>query len=128
MFKRIALIVVLVAAVAAGAFYAYPRVVWAEASPTANLQPTTVQSGNLVASVAASGSLASPETGAVAWQVAGTVGAVHVHVGDQVKAGDVLLELNPNKLDVSLVQAQATLLSDQTALANLLAGPTQQQI
>ena len=128
MIKRIVLIVVVLAALGAGGYYGYTRLTAAAASTTANLQTTTVQNGNLTAAVTASGALTSPETAPVAWQVAGTVGAVHVKVGDQVKAGDVLLELDPNKLDVSFVQNQATLLTDQTALANLLAGATQQQI
>ena len=128
MIKRIVLIVVVLAALGAGGYYGYTRLTTAATSTTANLQTTTVQTGSLTAAVTASGALASPETAPVAWQVAGTVGAVHVKVGDQVKAGDVLMELDPAKLDVLFVQDQATLLNDQTALANLLAGATQQQI
>jgi HlyD family secretion protein len=128
MVRRIVLIVILLAAVAGGAYYAYTRLNATKTSATANLQTTTAQTGTLVASVAASGSLASPQTGAVAWQAPGHVGKVDVKVGQVVTAGEVLMEMDPSNLDVSFVQAQATLLNDQTTLATLLAGPTKQQI
>jgi RND family efflux transporter MFP subunit len=128
MFKRIAIIVIVVALLAGGGFYAYQRLTAAKTSATANLQTGTVARGNLTAVVSAGGSLASPQTGSVTWGIAGTVGTVHVKVGDKVKANQVLMELNPNQLDTSLVQAQANLLTDQAALNTLLAGATQQQI
>jgi HlyD family secretion protein len=128
MARRIIIIVVIVAAVAAGGYYTYTRLTAAKTSTLANLQTTTVQRGDLVASVAASGALASPQTGAVAWQAPGTVGKVNVKVGQTVKSGDILMQMDSSNLDTSFVQAQATLLNDQTALGNLLAGPTQQQI
>jgi hypothetical protein len=123
MVRRIVLIVILLAAVAGGAYYTYTRLNAAASSTTANLQTTTVSTGTLVASVAASGSLASPQTGNATWQVSGVVGQVHVKVGDQVKANQVLMEVDPNQLDTSIVQAQAALLSHQQTLANLVAPP-----
>ena len=128
MLRRIIIIVIVLAAVAGGAYYTYNRLTAASASPTANLQTTTVGTGSLVASVAASGSLASPQTGTAAWAIAGTVGQVNVEAGDVVTAGQVLMELDPQRLDTSVVQAQATLLSDQQTLANLMTPPTQSQI
>jgi HlyD family secretion protein len=125
MVRRIVLIVILLAAVAGGAYYTYTRLNTAATSTTANLQTTTVAMGTLVASVAASGSLASPQTGNATWQVTGVVGQVHVKVGDTVKANQVLMEVDPNKLDTSVVQAQASLLTDQQTLANLIAPPGQ---
>jgi HlyD family secretion protein len=129
MSRRMAIIIVVVAAVlGGGGFYAYQRLTAAKASTTANLQTAVVARGNLTAVVSAGGALASPQTGNVAWGVPGTVGAVHVKVGDKVKTDQVLMELNPNKLDISLVQAQANQLNDQAALDTLMAGSTQQQI
>src|SRR5712692_1910219 len=101
MVRRIVLIVILLAAAAGGAYYTYTRLNTAATSTTANLQTTTVATGTLVASVAASGSLASPQTGNATWQVTGVVGQVHVKVGDTVKANQVLMEVDPNKLDTS---------------------------
>ena len=128
MFKRIVIIIVALAGVAAGSYFTYQHFFAAKASTTASLNTTTAQTGTLVASVAASGALASPQTGSVSWQAPGTVGKVNVKVGQVVKAGDILMQMDPSNLDTSFVQTQATLLTDQTALATLLAGPTQQQI
>ena len=128
MIKRLIAIVVVLAVLGGGAYYAYTRLNAAKASTTANLQTTTLSTGTLIASVAASGQLASPQTGTVAWQAPGTVGTVNVKVGQVVHAGDVLMQLDPTHLDVSFVQAQATLLNDQTALATLMAGPSAVQI
>jgi HlyD family secretion protein len=125
MVRRIVLIVILVAAVAAGGYYAYTRVNATKTSATANLQTTTVSTGTLVASVAASGALASPQTGNATWQVTGIVGQVDVKVGDVVTPNQVLMEIDQTRLDTSIVQAQASLLTDQQTLANLTAPPTQ---
>lgn len=128
MFKRIVIIVIVLAVVAGGGYYTYTRLTAASANPTANLQTSVVARGSLVASVAASGSLASPQTGNATWQIAGTVGQVHVKVGQVVTADQVLMELNPNKLDTSVVQAQASLLTDQQALNTLTAPPVQADV
>jgi len=128
MARRIIIIVIIVAAVAGGGYYTYTRLTAAKTSVLANLQTTTVTRGDLVASVAASGSLVAPQTAALDWQAPGNVGKVSVEVGQVVSAGQVLMEMDPANLDSSFVQEQATLLTDETTLGNLLAGPTQQQI
>src|SRR5512144_2299532 len=128
MIRRIIGIVVVLAVLGGGGYYAYQRLTATTTSATASLSTTTVSTGTLVASVAASGALASPQTGNVTWQVNGTVGEVKVKVGDQVNAGDVLMAVDTNKLDTSIVQAQAALLTDQQNLANLIAPATDAQI
>jgi HlyD family secretion protein len=123
--RRIVLIVILVAALGAGGYYAYRRFTAPKASATANLQTATVQTGTIVASVAASGQLASPQTGNATWQTTGVVGKVNVQVGDVVTTNQVLMEIDQSKLDTSVVQAQASLLTDQQTLANLTAAPSE---
>jgi len=128
MARRIVIIVIVLAVLGGGGYYAYQRSNASKTSATANLQTTTVSTGTLVASVAASGALASPQTGNVSWQVNGTVGQVSVKVGDVVTAGQVLMQVDMNKLDTSIVQAQAGLLTDQQALTNLTTPATDAQI
>jgi len=125
MVRRIVLIVILVAALAGGGYYAYQRLNAAKTSATANLQTATVSTGTLEASVAASGALASPQTGNATWQTTGVVGKVDVKVGDVVTANQVLMEIDQTKLDTSIVQAQAALLTDQQNLTNLTAPPSE---
>jgi HlyD family secretion protein len=125
MVRRIVLIVILVGAVAGGGYYAYTRLNASKTSATASLQTTVVSTGTLTASVAASGQLASPQTGNATWGTTGIVGKVDVKVGDVVTANQVLMEIDQSKLDTSVIQAQASLLTDQQTLTNLTAPPSQ---
>jgi membrane fusion protein (multidrug efflux system) len=54
---------------------------------------------------------------AVSARVAGTVTAVHVVDNQQVKAGEVLVELDPTDLDVALAQARAAVAQAEAAVA-----------
>jgi hypothetical protein len=60
MFKRIFFIAVIVAVAGGGGYYAYQRLTATKTSAAASLSTAIVQTGSLVASVAASGALASP--------------------------------------------------------------------
>jgi HlyD family secretion protein len=125
MIKRIILIVVVLAVLGGGGYYAYTRLNASKTSATASLQTTVVSTGTLTASVAASGQLASPQTGNATWGTTGIVGQVDVKVGDVVTANQVLMEIDQTKLDTSVIQAQASLLTDQQTLTNLTAPPSQ---
>jgi hypothetical protein len=50
--------------------------------------------------------------------------AVHVEVGDVVSAGEVLMELSPDSLESSIVQAEAELAAAEQDLDEILAGPS----
>lgn len=54
---------------------------------------------------------------AITSRIAGTVTAVHVEDNQQVKAGQVLVELDPRDFDVSLEQAKASLAESRTQIA-----------
>src|SRR5579859_2215144 len=125
MIKRILTLGLVLAVLGGGGYYAYTRFKTPTTSAAASLSTTTASTGTLIASVAASGALASPQTGNATWQVSGIVGQVKVKVGDSVKAGDTLMQVDTNKLDTSIVQAQASLLTDQQALTNLSAPPSE---
>src|SRR5579859_1171311 len=125
MIKRILTLGLVLAVLGGGGYYAYTRFKTPTTSAAASLSTTTASTGTLIASVAASGALASPQTGNATWQVSGIVGQVKVKVGDSVKAGDILMQVDSTKLDTSIVQAQASLLTDQQTLANLSAPPTE---
>lgn len=64
----------------------------------------------------------------LSFRVPGTVGKVLVEVGDPVRSGEVLLELDQRSLDPSLIGAVADLIQAQDAMAKLLEGPSQAQI
>ncbi len=80
----------------------------------------TVKTITAVSSVSGSGSVTALQTVSVAWKTAGTVGAVKVKSGDQVKAGDVLMTIDPQSASTAMLQAQAELSSSVKALNDLL--------
>lgn len=83
-------------------------------------ETSPVRTGNLVISASGSGtSVAGKEVG-LAFSTSGTVAAVNVQVGDQVKAGDVLAELEDDEsLQIALLEAQVNLESANQNLEDL---------
>ena len=96
-------------------------------SSTAASQYQTVQAakGTLTASIGATGTVRSNQSASLTWQNTGTIDAVNVKPGDQVKAGDVLAILlfppvTQSSLESNLVTAQENLaeLTSPQAIAN----------
>ncbi len=103
---------VVVILLAVGALFGWETLT-ASAATTNRLQTTTVQRGTLVASVDAAGNVSAPEQAALNFQTSGTVAKVDVQVGDQVKKGQPLMELNTSDLQLALKSAQASLANAQ---------------
>lgn len=125
--KRFVWGVLILAGVIAGGGWFY-RTRTTTTTPATTTQTIAVERGELVATVNGAGPLASPQSANLTWRVGGVVGVIHVKVGDKVKAGDLLLELDPAALDRSIIQAQADLATAQQNLDTLLAGPTTEQL
>src|SRR5919197_1204503 len=107
--QRWLLLPVILALIAGIVFWWLPsRLAPATASTTAS-----VSQGNLTVAVTGSGSVAAARSVALPFQQAGTVTSVNVKVGDQVKAGQTLAQLDDGDLQLQLQQAQATLKSAQ---------------
>ena len=102
----------------------------ASAASTSNLQTTTVQRGTLVATVAAAGNVSAPQQAALAFQTSGRVRAVNVQVGDVVKQGQVLMQLDSTNLQYALKSVQTSLTTAQANLdsAKLVASQKQNQL
>jgi RND family efflux transporter MFP subunit len=79
---------------------------------------TTVTRGSIVSTVSASGNVSAPKTSALTFENSGRVTKVNVQVGDTVKKGAVLMELDTTKLKQSVTEAQANLDSAKAALAS----------
>ena len=84
-------------------------------STTAALQTTTVTRGSLVATVSAAGNVSTPATVALAFQTTGRVTQVNAQVGDAVKKGQLLMQLETTDLDMALKTAQVSLTSAQAS-------------
>ena len=92
--------------VAAGLWY------W-EAQKAANAAPTyttqTVGRGNLTLTVTANGTLQPTRSINIGSELSGTVLKVNVDVNDQIKKGQVMVELDPAKLRDQILRSTATL-------------------
>ncbi len=90
------------------------------ASDSAEAETAQVVSVTLTETVDSTGSLAAEPFANLNWKTSGTVAVVNVHPGDFVKAGDILLTLDPTSTSASIVSAQADLITAQDNLDDLL--------
>lgn len=114
--KRNAIIIVIVVVIVLGiaGFFGWQQMT-ARATTTTRVQTTPVQRGSIVATVPAAGNLAAVKAASLAFEQSGRVSKVNVQVGDTVKAGQVLMELDTSDLQFSLRNAQAQLDSAQAS-------------
>jgi HlyD family secretion protein len=94
------------------------------AATQTSFQTTTVQRGNLTATIGATGTVRAKQTAVLIWQAAGTVDTVNVKVGDNVPAGFVMAYLAKTSLPQSIILADADLTSAQKSLNDLLNSDT----
>ncbi len=104
----------LVAALAAGGWYWRARAPDA-AAPTFVTEPVT--KGNLRVSVTANGTLQPTRTVSIGSELSGTVSRVLVDVNDQVKKGQVLVELDTSRFRDLVTRSRATLASASAKVA-----------
>lgn len=74
--------------------------------------------------IEASGTLDAQPFASLAWKTSGVVETVNVRPGDRVKAGDVLLSLQPSSTSAGIVAAQADVVNAQEKLDDLLSSGT----
>ena len=126
-FLKLAGIVIVVAGITTGAY------LWFEtqrvaAQTVSDLPTATVQRGTLAATVNAAGNIAPTQQVDLSFEQSGTVNKVDVQVGDQVKSGQVLAELDGASLTLQLQNAQVNLKNAQDQLAQAKNPNTQQDI
>lgn len=85
-------------------------------------QVAVVALGDLTAEAAASGNVQASREVRLSLGVSGVVDTVAVAVGDQVQAGDVLVQLNTAALERSLANAELSLAIQEANLQDLLGG------
>lgn len=81
--------------------------------------------GDITLTVAANGTLQPTRSVNIGSELSGTVRAVHVDVNDQVKKGQLLIELDTAKLSAQVLRSRANVASAQARLAQ--AGATVQE-
>lgn len=89
---------------------------WTAAPEKISYMTKTVQTGDLVVTVSADGTLKPVRTVSVGSELSGIVSRVNVDVNSTVKVGDVLIELDRAKLESAVNQARAALTSAEAKL------------
>lgn len=111
-------VVLLLILIGGGVFY------YMQHTSSSQVQYTTVPvaTGNLTQTVSASGPLQARAEYDMNFSTSGQISVIDVHVGQQVKTGQVLAEVNAPNLEIAVEQAQLTVNNDQstynTAVSN----------
>jgi multidrug efflux pump subunit AcrA (membrane-fusion protein) len=82
-------------------------------SAATQVRVSTLEKGDLAVSVSASGTVYSQETTSVYSEINYPVKTVYVSVGDKVKQGDILAELDLSDLETDIAQQKASLEASQ---------------
>ena len=105
---------------------------WWQAKAAANAKPLyitqEIKRGDLALTVSANGTLQPTRTVNVGSELSGTVRKVLVDVNDQVKKGQVLVELDTDKLNAQLGRSRASLASAKAQQAQAEASLKEAQI
>lgn len=116
------LVVLLLAAGGLGYFYFTQKTAATAQAASTGYKTTTVRKGSLTISVSGSGTLVASQSNDLSFSTTGTVASVKVQVGDQVKKGDVLAQLDHlDQLQAAVNSAQQDLTTAQQALDTLKA-------
>lgn len=86
--------------------------------PLAPVQAASATSQSVPQYLSGLGTVTAANTATVRSRVNGDLLAIHFTEGQQVKAGDLLAEVDPRPYQVALTQAQGQLAKDQATLAN----------
>ncbi|MFZ2804442.1 MAG: efflux RND transporter periplasmic adaptor subunit [Patescibacteria group bacterium] len=122
--KRKSTYIVLVLLAGIGGYFAYAH----SKSSASQYETTAVVRGDLMQTVEVTGDMKPATEIDLAFKNSGTLGQINVKVGDAVKQGEVLAQLNAADVTFAMKQAQASLAVAQANLAQKQAGSTSQSI
>lgn len=126
--KKLLWITVLIAVVAAAVvLYQHNRTTPKE-NVTENVRRATIERGELVVTVSATGSIVPRAEANLSFELPGKVKEVWVEVGDTVKVDEKLARLDTTKLEFNIRQAEAALASAKAQLAQIKAGARDEEI
>lgn len=114
-FKSAPFIAVLVLMTIVAGVWAYQT--WHKPDDSQRYRTQTLTRGDLSQSVTATGTLNPVRVVSVGTQVSGIVKKLYVDFNDEVKQGQILLELDPDLLNAKLQQSQASLNSAKAKLS-----------
>jgi len=113
-------VVLVILALLGGAYWGGQRYLAARSTPAVNFVTDVVRRGDLVVTVSGTGTVAAGEVQDIRAGVAGTVTAVNFREGDQVKAGQVLVQLASDSVVSQVEQSRLDLEQAKLRLNDLL--------
>ncbi len=108
-----ALIIVAIVVIAVIGFVINGR---GKAASSGAFQTSPLQTGDLTATVGATGTVRAAQSAMLPWLTTGTVEHINAGVGDQVHVNEVLANLAMDSVPQTVIQAQANLVTAQKAL------------
>ena len=122
--KRFVGLALLGVLLAAGAYALWSTLLGGGGSTAAETQTATVERSSISQTLSTTGVAVAQSTANLSFEQAGVVSAVNVTLGQEVKQGDVLAEINADALQSAVVTAEVNLDSAQAELDDLLGGST----
>ncbi len=115
--RTLAIVLFALALLGAGGYYFFQQQQAAVRAAATNRATATIARGTLVASVSAAGNIYAPQQTSLNFQLTGVpIKKINVKVGDAVKAGAVLAEVDDSDLQFQIRTAQSSLTSAQAKL------------
>ena len=110
--KKALLAILVVLVLAAGGGYTYYRLVYlpAQTAATPAMQTAVARQGDLVLYASGTGTLISANETNLAFKTGGQVKQIAVEVGQQVKAGDLLAQVDDSSAQIAFTQARRALM------------------
>ncbi len=94
---------------------------------TSTTETVALAKGDITQTIEIVGSVRAVPAATLTWSTSGIVMPYTVKVGDAVKAGDTILELEPSSVASSILQAQSDLIAAKIELAGVMAADTDYQ-
>ena len=121
--RRALIIVGVLAVVVVASWFAYDRLGKPKAAAAPDYETVAVERGDISSTVSATGSVLPEREANLNFQGSGMVKQVAVKVGDQVKTGQVLADLDTADLELAVRQAEVALRQAQAQVNQLKEGP-----
>ena len=107
--RRALTIIFIIAAISVASWFGYQQFGLAKAAEAPDYDVVTVHRGNIAATVSATGAVLAEREANLTFQGAGTISGILVEVGDQIKRGQVLAQLDTTDLELAVRQAEISL-------------------